>query len=59
MYYLLKWIKFSVKKKQNIKNTTEKIEKSTEKVREFCWSRKVGTLSEVLELQVGKSSTIV
>ena len=37
VYYLLKWIKFAVKK-QNIK-------KNTEKVREFCQSRKVGTMN--------------
>ena len=42
MYYLLKWIKFSVKK-QNIKNTG-KMEKDTGKVREFCQSGKVETM---------------
>ena len=42
-----KWIKFSVKKKQNIKKILEKWQKywkSQGKVREFCQSRKVGTL---------------
>ena len=44
MYCLLKWIKFSVKKTQHKKNTG-KLEKNTGKVREFCQSGKVGTLT--------------
>ena len=43
VYYLLKWIKFSVKK-QHIKKNTGKMGKNTGKVREFCQSGKVGTL---------------
>ena len=46
MHYLLKWIKFSVKK-QNIKKILEngkKYWKSQGKVGEFCHSGKVGTL---------------
>ena len=41
--HLPKWIKFSVKKTKHQKNTG-KMEKNTGKVREFCQSRKVGTL---------------
>ena len=43
MDFLVKWIKFSVKK-QNVKKNTGKMAKNTGKVREFCQSGKVGTL---------------
>ena len=43
VYYLLKWIKFSVKK-QNISKILEKWKKNTGKVRAFGQSRKVGTM---------------
>ena len=43
MHFLVKWIKFSVKKKQNIRKILE-MAKNTGKVREFCQSGKVGTL---------------
>ena len=42
-HYLLKWIRFPVKKR-NIKKNTGKMAKNTGKVREFCQSGKVGTL---------------
>ena len=45
--HLPKWIKFSVKKTKHQKNTG-KMEKNTGKVREFCQSRKVGTLINCL-----------
>ena len=43
VHYLLKCIKFSVKKTKHLKNTG-KMAKNTGKVREFCQSGKVGTL---------------
>ena len=48
MCYLLKWIKFSVKKIKHQKNTG-KMAKNTGKVREFCQSGKVGTLTGQIE----------
>ena len=45
MYCLLKWIKFSVKKKQNIKKNSVKMGGGgTGKVGEFCQSGKVRTM---------------
>ena len=44
MHYLLKWIKFSVKKNKTLKNTGN-FSKISGKVREFCQSGKVGTLT--------------
>ena len=41
LYYLLKWIKFSVKKTKHLKNTS-KLEKNTGKVREILSVRKSG-----------------
>ena len=43
VYYLLKWIKFSVYKIRTLEKYWKKA-KNTGKVREFCQSRKVGTL---------------
>ena len=43
VHFLVKWIKFSVKKTKHLKNTG-KMAKNTGKVREFCQSGKVGTL---------------
>ena len=48
VHCLLKWIKFSVKKNKTFKKywkNGKKYWKSQGKVREFCQSRKVGTLS--------------
>ena len=48
VYYLPKWIKFSVKKNKTLKKywkNGKKYWKSQGKVREFCQSKKVGTLS--------------
>ena len=47
VHYLLKWIKFSVKKNKKLKKywkNSKKYWKSQGKVREFCQSGKVGTL---------------
>ena len=45
MYYLLKLLKFSVKKQQqNIYKNTGKVKKNTEKVGESCQSGKAGTM---------------
>ena len=44
-HFLVKWIKFSVKKTKHEKNTG-KMAKNTGKVREFCQSGKVGTLKK-------------
>ena len=43
VYYLLKWIKLSVKKNKTLKKYW-KMAKNTGKVREFCQSWKAGTL---------------
>ena len=43
VYYLLKWIKFSVKKNKTLK-IYRKMGKNTRKVREVLLSRKVGTM---------------
>ena len=44
MYYLLKWIKFSVEQNKTLKKILKNGEKNTGKVREFCESGKVGTV---------------
>ena len=51
VYYLLKWIKFSIKKQNNKKilEKWQKILESQGKVSEFCQSGKVGTLDFLLE----------
>ena len=56
VHFLVKWIKFSVKKKQKIIKNTGKMAKNTGKVREFCQSGKVGTLMVTWDLPVDRQS---
>ena len=52
MYYLLKWIKFSVKEIKHLKNTGKKLEKSGNS-QEFCQPGKVGTMIEWNSVRLG------
>ena len=55
VHFLVKWIKFSVKKNKTLKKywkNGQKYWKSQGKVREFCQSGKVGTLEIPLNLHV-------